>query len=493
VKLDSYTISRLFGVECNHVPVAVRRLSGARILWLNRRAIKEDPKFSELGCQEAAYEQMLLDSCAYQVDPSVSLAATMPTPDHRIAFADRYGGAGIGSNGGSGRGICVNGYQIKGVGRTPLVSRLTKESHASGGAYLEECVRETIFSEVVASEFPIGSVPTLAIIDTGLIQIWNMGIGQKCERRTLLVRPYFLRPAHFERAVGFVSCANQEGLQDHIRVTKTFATALEIYGRTGLRRMFDDLWVNWARQLAYSFIHRLPPGNNTPSNISFDGRLVDFGSMCAAPSWANAATSFYHHPFTDQFANISRAIKSLSYYFGRHFDSSMGKEGAVSEQIATATKIYQQTVCSELLRLCGVPRDVAEKAVADQQLARLWSMARSVIAHYQAEQIDMVMSVPDLRIPWDLHQIWGTVVPGHLRPLRRLLGELMPLAIPEVAALECAARSASRPLLYAPSMKTKIFEALDCGPQCSPNEDRARVGELIDRYVTSSLRMSAKQ
>lgn len=486
VHLAHADASRLFGTACNHVPVPMKRLSGARLLWLNRRAMPGDPQFSAVGGDEDAYARHILDACAYEVDAASSLAPDALSTHLPIGFADRYGGAGIGHNGGSGRGINFNGYQIKGVGRTPLVSCLTKESHASGGAYLEECVRETIFSEVVAAEFPHGVIPTLAIIDTGLTQTWDTARGPKNERRTLLVRPCFLRPAHFERALGFVAGAPKEGIQDHARVVQVFGVAESIYGRSGLLQMYDDLWIKWARQLGYSFVHRLPHGSNTTSNISFDGRLVDFGATSAVPSWANTATSYFHHPFKDQFECIVRAIESLSYYFGRHLDPRLANENAIANAVASARKEYQQAVCCETLRLCGVPRSIANAAACEEQSGALWNVVSTVIAHYQVEQIDLVDAVPPLRLPWDLHCVWSYNVPRHLQALRSVLDNLVPPESRAATSFDCVSRAASRPSLYAPNAKASIYEALESDPPGCPAEDRARIAALIDEYIRCS-------
>lgn len=487
------SLSPLFGEPCNHVPVPLKRLAGARLLWLNRRAIPEDPQFAAMGGDEDAYVRHILDACAYEIDATLPFSPDAPGGADLVGFADRYGGAGIGQNGGSGRGIHFNGYQIKGIGRTPLVSRLTKESHASGGAYLEECVRETIFSEVVATEFPYGAVPTLAIIDTGHIQTWHTPLGMKNERRTLLIRPCFLRPAHFERALGFVSGARKEGIQDHARVVRMFEGTAAILGQTSLRDMYDGFWTKWARQLAYSFVHRLPHGSNTTSNISLDGRLVDFGAMSAVPSWSNTATVFFHQPFREQFDCIIRSIKSLSYYFGRHLDPHLADDDAISELIARARKEYQQAVGQETLLLCGISGSVADPVVHNERCEGLWQLVASLIAHYQAEQLDMVYKTETPNLPWDIPLVWGTKVPRHLQPLRRVLDELVPLEEREAAISRCVFRAASRPLLYFSSAKESIYNALESDQPGGHADDRARIAVLIDMYVSQSVRMNPSQ
>ena len=152
--LSSMEALAFFDPEGQHLPLSMARLPQARVLWVNQRVMRQDPMFYTCGGTLDDYRAHLLHSCACVVaDQSYEDKETV------IGVADRYGGIRIGHNGGSGRAVILNGYHVKGVGRTPLVSVLTEAGHASGGAYLEECVRETIFSELIAAEYPGGAVP----------------------------------------------------------------------------------------------------------------------------------------------------------------------------------------------------------------------------------------------------------------------------------------------------------------------------------------------
>lgn len=480
--LDAAAATRLFSDRGGHVPVPLHRLDQARLLWLNERAARQDPQFHRLDADLQAYGRQLLACCAFVID------ASQPTRTAAIGHADRYGGTGIGHNGGSGRNVFVNGYMVKGVGRTPLVSSRAPEAHASGGAYLEECVRETIFSEVVAAEFPHGAVPTLAIIDTGLVQVWNTALGPKRERRTLLVRPAFLRPAHFERAIGFASGRQFEGADDHERVLAMFGGAIEVFGKDGLRQRFEALWERWAHQLAYAFVHRLPHGSNTTSNIAFDGRLADFGAMTAVPSWANAATVLTADPFETRFASVEHALRSLSYYFGRHFDPTLGEPRAIEARVARCRRVFERCVTLEVLRLCGVPDPVAAEAVESRRGDALWRNIRRRIAHYQAERIDLVERVELPRLPWDLHRVWEERGPAHLSALRSVLLDLVRTGRREAAAKTCSMRCASRTLLYAPEAKEDIYARLERDPGADPRADVTRIVRLLESTVRASRR-----
>lgn len=478
--LDPRSAAALLTAEHGHVPVPMRRLDNARVLWLNDRAAQQDPAFAALGHDRSAYARHVLARCAFAI-------AAGPGPIDAQGIADRYGGAGIGRNGGSGRNVCVHGYLVKGVGRTPLVSARTSEAHASGGAYLEECVRETIFSEIVDAEFPGGAVPTLAIIDTGLTQVWETAEGPKPERRTLLVRPAFVRPAHFERAVTFLSGRSLEGMLDHQRVVATFRGASDVWTPTGLHQMFDRLWQRWAHQLAYAFVHRLPHGSDTSSNIAMDGRLVDFGAMSAVPSWSVVATALMPAPFSSRFDSLARALASLSYYFGRHCDSSIAPPAAIRDRTAATRAHFHRCVSFEVLRLCGVPDAVALDAIQSSRSDRITKRIQRCIAHYQQERIDLVEKVQLPRLPWDLTRVWDPRPPAHLVALHDLLFDLLAANERTAARDRCAQRCASRPDLYSPVIRATIYDTLERRP-----EDNAGLPSRVQKVITDLVAASRR-
>jgi hypothetical protein len=172
IDLEEQLTASVLAPNCGHVLLPVVAAPTAGLLWQRPFATNSSPNsalnsfaelFGELAMLAAAESKPFTD----EVTEGQGIAT-----DQKYAVADRYGGAGIGRNGGSGRNALVNGFLVKGVGRTPLVGQSTPLSHASGGAYLEECVREAIFSEVVSHDFPYGAVPALGILGTGLVQDW---------------------------------------------------------------------------------------------------------------------------------------------------------------------------------------------------------------------------------------------------------------------------------------------------------------------------------
>lgn len=449
-----------FGEDCHHVPIRLKPIKEARVLWLNHQVAEKDPNFEIFGRDIKRYEQHILSSCAYQLAPEPHING-ISNADFILGYADRYGGSGIGSNGGSGRAAIINGYLVKGIGRTPLVSSLTDESHASGGAYLEESVRETIYSEIVRAEFPHSAIPTLAIIDTGKIQIWESTESPKIERRTLLVRPCFIRPAHFERATSFFSGNPKEGVLDTLRVSRCFETAISVFGKTGLEEKYNSFWMKWARQLAYAFIHRLPHGSNTISNICLDGKFLDFGAMSAVPSWANVATMLSRQPFETQFKQLASMIYSSSYFFNRFLSDSYGNNEQICHLIEAAFLVYRKTVVSEVLRLCGVSRLSAYEFANCIELEGLWSAAMSIINHAQKEYVDLAEARPQEQSDWDFGSIWNDDSPAYLAELKIILERLIPLDERVIMYKRSCVLLKTREKLFREKTKWFIFSAID--------------------------------
>jgi hypothetical protein len=485
--LNTEQSDALFGQNICHIPLKLMRLRNARILWLNESAAGFDPNFESAGSSAVKYESHILSSCAYALKADETKADGIFEDDYVKGYADRYGGPGIGLNGGSGRAAIVNGYLVKGIGRTLLVSSLTEESHASGGAYLEESVREAIYSEIVRLEFPHSAVPILAIIDTGIEKIWQTATGPKRERRTLIVRPCFIRPAHFERATAFYSGNPHEGVRDAKRVGQFFSTAVSLFGKDELGAAYERLWVNWAQQLAYGFVHRLPHGSNTVSNICFDGKLLDFGAMSAVPSWAMTATMMNRETIISLFNFVPATIRSLSYFFGRHLDFRFNSEKVIESFADNARLEFRRTLVSETLNLLGVQPDVSVASAKEADFDKLRKAIVTLINHFQHERIDMLEATAEPKLKWDVDKIWSKNVPNHLRDIEAIVKSLIPIEQQEIAANQCRLLATTRTNLFREEAKATIYNAVELG-STSPATDRALIGRFISEQIAQGRR-----
>lgn len=425
-----------------HVAVPLARLREATVLWLNVAEAESDPAWGRLDADPDAYAAHLLASCAWRI------AAAGETPE-RTGIADRYGGGAIGTNGGSGRAAIIDGYCVKGVGRTPLIGRDVDVGHASGGAYLEECVRESVLAEILHRELPYGVVRTLAIIATGVTQVWQTPTGPKPERCCLLVRRAFLRPAHLERAPYYRGVEALPGLADAHRVRRTIAALESLAGGTeALQARLTDGFSRWSRQLAATYLLCLPHGGVSSSNVTLDGRLLDFGATAAVPSLARYWVASGHHPSGEEYRDIVDTVNGVACAF--RFTAGQG-EPARAWRARTCDHVlraYGRGLYAGLLRLLGFDAGAAA--------ALLDGPAGPAIA----KEIDLWLRPlrrPTAAIfdgtPWQAHAMPGAAaldaLDEHLRCVAREAGAA-PAPMPDASA---ASRRALRARWIAPRMR----------------------------------------
>lgn len=458
--LVSSEVGRIFSSP-QHPQVCMAKIPDSRVAWLNQRALGWEADPVEFGDRAEQRKEHLLRACAYSITEDGGTEAV-------TGIADRYGGRGIASNGGSGRAAFLNGYYVKGVGRTPLIGLETQANHTTGGACLEECVRETIFSELANAEFPHGSVPTLGIIDIGVREVWQQSRLRRTERRCLLIRPCFLRPAHFERAAGFIGPDEKAGYLDRLRVEHMLRTATDLLGRDMFLAAYKRFWLAWAEQLAYAFIHRLPHGGDITSNIAFDGALVDFGAMTSVPTWARISLVL-GPPVGGSMACLIDAIRAHAAVLGRYIDPAEATPKRVAEVAGLAAQRYQFVVWREMLRVAGLTRHQAELLLASDKGAELSSALGKIWSHFRRDHFAIFDRTPEPRIPWDVDQLWSENPPKYLRSLREFLmkyfrvfgGESSADRVLRGLAGRSAMRALTRPELFHEQAKRAVSKSLE--------------------------------
>jgi hypothetical protein len=474
--LNSQEAQRWLGEATGHVPLPLSPCTGASLLWLNARAAPSDPAFHQLGRDLHRWGEHLLAQCAWRLAEEGA--------SERIGYADRYGGSGIGHNGGSGRCATLGGYHVKGIGRTPLVSPRTPRTHAAGGAYLEEAVRETVFAEIVAQRFPHDAVPTLAIIDIDEVEDWHTDWSPRLERRVLLVRPSVLRPAHFERAAGQIGLEPEAQQQDAQRVATMFELAHQTWGSEGIQSRFERLWHCWAEQLAHGHIHRLTHGNHTSSNIALNGALLDFGAATALPSWARCASTYQPQGFMQALDALQGAIASHAHHLGRFVQPAFGVEEQAQVWQQQAAAAYQRGLCRSFIHAVGAsPNWPLPEGFA----AGLWIQLHRVLRVFDAEPwLDMLEHTQKPRLPLDLHRFWEDDGPAHWRPLLALLRQSFGATRTQPAAQRFDPNA--WPRLCFPELKRALFAALDGSERGEGPPSRQCVARAIEEYVDIGLR-----
>lgn len=412
----SLDITYMLSDACGHVPLALAAVPNARVLWVNPRIAAYDKNFTACSGDLSAHSQHLLAQCAYALSVNAGVKSQKV-----IGFVDRYGGIGIGSNGGSGRAAAINGYYVKGIGPTPLVGKNTNPAHATGHCTLEECIREAVLSECVAAEFPWGAVPVLAIIGTGVSipKSPEPGIGLDDPEGTmelaLLVRPSFLRPAHFDRALGFLSDRPKQGFADALRVKTMVAKARDWWGDSGFLNALMQLHSRWADQLAYGYVHRFCHGAPSPSNVTLDGRLLDFGAA-TLPTWARAHTALGGPVAGQELPFMLQALQSMLRQI-RHQCPDLGiSDGIMSTMAQVAAQSYGRTLAVELLRVLGLQRQQAVRVLQRDHNRGVQTGLNRLLMHYASEYFNTYESTPQPRIAWRLPEFWegslDAVAPG---------------------------------------------------------------------------------
>lgn len=307
---DSQVIFDHFGPETT-VAVPTRRVPGTELIylntpWLAREGFEVFPASKRSRLEHAFLNAFSLQSVVAGVDGN--------GPELR---ADRYGASGGSPHGGSGRAASIGPYNLKGIGRTPLVAQTESASHRDGRLSLVEAIREAISSEIAAAELPGGAVPILAIIALPP-RIANENYAQ---RDAIVVRPNVLRPAHFERSIFFGNAgfAGSDQFRDAIRVSDfvryatTKADALTSHIPGGFCKWIAGI----AHQLGAMHAHRLWQGKFLSANITVAASLLDFGSFRAVPTWH----AYYGKPeerFGSEPAYLASAIRSLHKHFAKY-------------------------------------------------------------------------------------------------------------------------------------------------------------------------------
>lgn len=484
--LNKKLVDSLLSHDAGHLRVPVREIAEPKLLWLNPRFSKLDPMVADNEMSAKVYKKHILKCCA----KVVALGDTVDyLDDQKFGIADRYGGTGIGKNGGSGRALILSGYSVKGVGRTPLVSSAADKVHASGNVFFEECIRETIFAELLAAELPHGSIATLAIIDTGITETWDATDRRVVLHKCLMVRPGFIRPAHFMRAPAFFSGNPREGSLDTTRVAHMYTRTEALLGADAMWPLLENLAITWAEQLAFAFIHRLTLGGVSPSNISIYGQILDFGGASALPTLAHIRTQYGLAPTGLEFFELDGEIRLLSLY-AKKFSRKLPKtEETIAKTRQAMLEAYNHVVLREILRLCGLTKPQADELLKSRA-AEVGRAIHIALSYYRKEHLVAFDEMPEPSVAWDLFDVWAEDPPWHLAALRK---EITSWASSDSArgdsietwSQRCVRRTRTRTNLYRDPLRWRLYSEIDKLIDCG-ELNQSGLDQLIQREVANA-------
>ncbi|MFB9217784.1 protein adenylyltransferase SelO family protein [Vibrio sinaloensis] len=264
------------------------KLKGSEVVWINKDLIQE----CGIEFDEDMIKKELIENFSY-VCKGYAKRARIITSDRKQFMADQYGSRHEVCNGGSARCGLNGHFQIKGIGRNPLVAANMSESHSHGKLFIDEAISEAIWGEICHKHLPYGSVRTLAIIKTNVKHKFGYLADAPNKHCALAIREISVRPAHFERCTFFWPEENYRYLRDNdanrVRLVVPYLSNL-LLGENHKAPLGDVLNImidRLACQIAASRVKGIPHGSLTSSNISVDGRFLDFGTITAVPDFGN--------------------------------------------------------------------------------------------------------------------------------------------------------------------------------------------------------------
>lgn len=246
------------------VPIKVDKVLELNTVWL-------DPDFE--GDKESFSKHF---SYADPQTPCFS-TAKFNQLDSIILLAERYGGRGIGYNGGGVRCGTLGKYQLKGIGTNSLVGNHDNKVHSYGGLDARSAINETIFTKVLEKVLPVGVAKVYGIIFTGSNTAIDPISQEECWG-AILVREACVRPAHFLPAPGFLPRSEyRKSLRPDFARTKIVNQNLAAkFSSPNEYIMFLGKFLSkCANQMAFARIARIMHSTFSPSNMSIDGRWLD--------------------------------------------------------------------------------------------------------------------------------------------------------------------------------------------------------------------------
>lgn len=339
----------------------VKRLTRPSVLWLNHRwLIDLGIDVNDEATLREVEDKLLRDFAV--AAPAEHDPLELFSHEVEIRFADRYGLSCGGWHGGSGRCGILGAYNGKGMGRTPLVSPEASPDHSTGMMFVAEAICETIASEVAHAELPYGAVPVVAIIDMGFCSP-VLGSGQLA-RRAIMIRPNFIRPAHFERSI-FFGEGGKIGSPQHTDAKRVAAAVAAMPGLAAdqgrsVADFLKSMYLRFAQQIGAAQAHRLWLGLFSSSNRSIDGALADFGAFRAVSSWRSVVGKAPEQ-FGLELSGLQMIMESLDFYVSKFLGPTTVPDAAdmrmaVQEE---ARRGFASSCCAQL----DVPVNLAEEAL----------------------------------------------------------------------------------------------------------------------------------
>ena len=296
------------------------RIQGAQVAWFNKPLL--DSRFASLHGDWT--EEDFAARFAYAMPGSECFEALEFDSAATQEFqAERYGGPGVGGNGGGARVGNCGAFQIKGMGKNLLAAADGEHWHTYGALSLPDAVTEVVNSLLLNRLAPLGANDIYGLILTGPACAYWLPKGQEGALGwgALLVRERCLRYAHFMRAPGFQpsDAPSPAFLPDLDRVRAVNRRLMaHLGGHKGLMRQLSDFLAGCASQFAFAKVHRLMHGVLSPSNMDVAGRWLDLTNTSFMPSGVNYVVNKEQWPFFSEPTCPAAILEDFLYTFAKY-------------------------------------------------------------------------------------------------------------------------------------------------------------------------------
>lgn len=334
------------------------------------------------------------------------------------AWAEGYGGVGVGSNGGAGRTGQLGAIQVKGIGPTPLIGRDQSYFHSYGGACLEEALVEAIWSRVLRHALPHGSVDVTRVITTGTVVKRKYPRSGKlaCSPRALIYRAPTWRWGHAMRSTWFRPSDQTQGSAFDVERTRAGIERLVSMSNKRLLNVQDILgWVKSAIERQASQVGaarglRIMHGSLTPSNMSWDGRWLDFaGGASTVSGFSRMILPRGAPDFLNEEQLLREALPDFCFYIQKYCPSARGILEAVVDLQRHLTCEVAAAFRTSLLRLSGfTPQNMSDQpteTATDAIREMLATVSLTPFTILKADN-DAIQTMPAAVSPVQLNGMW---------------------------------------------------------------------------------------
>lgn len=383
----------------SYVAVKAKPLANPKVLWVNTEFMKQNGY--------SLNHQDILREWAWSV-PAVDDPADLFLEGEKIFYATRYGGSGLGGNQGDGRAAGAGRFQIKGIGKTPLV-KIVGLDHSNGKVPFPTGFREAFWGEINHRELPYGGNRVVALIDRGTTTVQPNGV---ITRDVLIVREDPVRPAHsMELRVSLANTGETQIREISTQSLSALARALpkanSSKGGTTKEKIlegFSEFIRRLAHQHATAFAKQLYHGSTSESNIEISGRFLDYDTQTAQPGHGKVQT-FSVSDSAGETKYIKVAL--IDNFIGgilTKLTASKEKSDRLRKFNAQFDTQYQFYLRREFLKLIGYTDDILN-TVGERQEAKDFADALIQVATVGAKKYLGRYDVPDQVTKYNFFEI----------------------------------------------------------------------------------------